>query len=210
MGRWKFFGGKAVGAVSILDYANLVDGEVIVLGDKTYEWDNDNDVVAGNIKVTIGANNAACITNLIAAINANKPSKPCTAVVDPKTNTVARIFADNRGEAGEIAFTTDMSDSENTIAAVNNKLAYGENGGNELLHKGRYVVTAIDVLADNMMIETGLPSAPEDFLVQVRSAAGVLKAVTVEWTASGTKIRGNFAGATDPVAGDVVSWIAYQ
>lgn len=210
MGRWKFFGGKAVGAVRIGDFANLLDGEQIILGDKVFEFDDDASVDAGAVPVEIETDAPTTIANLIAAINANKPSKPCTAVVDPKDTAVARIYSDNRGVAGEIAFEADFSDAGNIIAAVDDKLQYGENGGNELLHKGKYVVTALDVLADNLMIETGLPSAPEDIMVQVRTAAGVLKAVTVEWTVSGTKIRGNFAGATDPVEGDVVSWIAYQ
>lgn len=208
MSRWKFFGLKSVGAIRVGDFANLLDGEVIVIGDKTYEWDNNAAVTAGHVLVTIGASDAACIVNLMAAINANKPSIPVSAVVDPKDAKTARIYADNRGAAGNIDFTTDMADAGNVIAAVDDLLANGENGGNQIRHRGVYVVTAIDILADNLMIETGLPNSIDWFSAEVRTTAGVPKAHTMELTASGTKIRGNFAGATDPVEGDVITWEA--
>ena len=43
------------GAIRIADYANILDGEKIVIGNKTYEWDDDASVGAGNVLVTIGA-----------------------------------------------------------------------------------------------------------------------------------------------------------
>lgn len=212
MSRYKFFGAKAVGSIQIKDNANLADAEVIVLGDKTYEWnDTEGDVVEGRVWLdrTVGTD-ALAAAELITKINANPPTKSVTAVIDPKDNTTVRLYADARGAAGDIAFTTTMGDSNNIIAAVSNKLADGENGGNELLHRGEYTVTALDVLADNVMLETSLPNGPSFFMVQCRTSAGLIKAITALFTVSGTKIRCDFAGATDPAAGDTITWFAVE
>jgi len=212
MSRYKFFGGKAVGAIQIKDYANLVDNEVIVIGDKTYQWnDTEGDIDEGNVWLDRGAGittNALAAAEVIAKINANKPTVPVTAVIDPKDTATVHIYADGRGAAGNLEFTTDMSDSGNTIAAESDLLADGENGGNEILHRGNYTVTAIDVLADNIMIETSLPGTPTHVFVEVRGSTGIPKYHTAKVTVSGTKIRLNFDGATDPAADDVVTWMA--
>lgn len=208
MGRNRFLGMKAQGAVRIGDFANLADGEVIVIGDQTYEWDDNAAVEAGNVLVDMTASGAGAILSLIDAINDNPPSIPVTAVVDPKDSLTARIYADGRGVAGNLEFTTDMADSDNVITG-SDALAYGENGGNQIIHRGSYTVEAIDVSADNIMIETGL-ATPRFFQVDAFSSTGLQKSLTTLWTLDGTKLRGNFAGATDPVAGDVINWIAYE
>lgn len=211
MGRIRFFGNKSKGSVRIADFASLLDTEVIVIGNKTFEWDDNAAVTAGNVLVTIGASDAISITNLRDAINANKPTPPVDAVVDPKDTKVLRIEATNRGAAGNMAFTTDMADADNIIAAVADKLDGGENGGQQTLHRDVYTVTALDVLADNIMIPTGIPNTPRFRQVEFLSAAGLQRnTVTALVTLVGKDLRIDFAGAVDLVAGDLVVWQVWE
>ena len=125
-------------------------------------------------------------------------------------NATVRLYADARGSGSNVAFTTTMDDGNDIIAASANKTYGGANGGNQILHHGEYTVTALDIIADNVMVETGLPNSISTFMVQVRTATGLIKAVTALFTKVGTKIRMDFAGATDPIAGDVVTWVAVE
>lgn len=208
MGRVRFWGVKAQGSIRIADFANILDGETIVIGNKTYEWDDDASVTPGRVAVTIGASDAACITNLIAAINANKPTPPVTAAVDSKDANTCRLTCDKVGTSGNMALTESTVDAD-AVVVSGATLVGGENGGSQRDARGQYTVTDIDVSADQLVIETGLQS-PRFVEVQLRTSAGVPKAHTAEVTVSGSKIVLNFAGATDPAAGDVATWEAWE
>lgn len=208
MGRVRFFGTKAQGAIRIADYANILDGEAVVIGNKTYEWDDDDAVDGSNVKVTIGGSDAACVDALRIAINANKPTVAVTAVEDAKDNTTLRIVADEIGAAGNIALSETTVDAD-AVTVSGATLVGGENGGSQRESRGTYTVTAIDVSADNIDIETGLES-PRFPQVECRTSAGVPKAATYEVTMDGSHIRLNFAGATDPAAGDKIFWFCEE
>lgn len=215
MGRFRFNGLKAQGAICIKDYASLLSGELITIGNKVYEFRTSGSASGSHIQVNVGASNALTITALITAINANKPtnaagvaSAPATAVVDPVDTSVCRIYADSRGAAGNMIFTTTMADSDNVITG-SGLLEYGENAGEQTLHRGSYVVSAIDVLALSIVIETGL-TTPRDATVETYGSTGAKKTSTALKTVSGTKILLDFTGATDHVAGDVIVWSAWE
>lgn len=206
MGKQRFLGLKAKG-YAYFGGTTFVDGEVCVIGNKTYEFDDDAAVEAGNVLVDISGGTAAAIAAaFLAAVNANKPTPGVTAVIDPKSNVMVHLVADARGTGGNMAVTEDVADAASLVVGA---LIGGESGGTQTEARGAYTVTASDVLADNIMIPTGLTS-PRFATVTTRTAAGVEKAVTAEVTISGGNIRYNFAGATDPVAGDVITWEAWE
>lgn len=214
MGRVRYFGGAAQGAVRIGNNAGLVDAEVIVLGvvpgnGQRYEWDTPDGVVAGNIAVVIGANAAASIVNLITAINNNKPIPNVSAFVDPKDSAVCRIEADARGTLGNMIFTTDMVDGANVITGAGT-LLNGENALNQVIARCEHTVDAIDVSAGNIMLSTGLPATPRFAQLELRTAAGARKVSDMLQTIEGTRVRLDFQAGTDPVAGDKIVLYAYE
>lgn len=98
---------NAVAASGILTFTGVVsDGEVVVIGDDTYEFDTNATVTEGNILVDIsgGATATAAVTALVAAITASG-TEPITAT-DGAGDTVD-IVADVKGTlANAIATTT--------------------------------------------------------------------------------------------------------
>lgn len=208
MGRVLYKGNRSYGFVRIGNHAGLADGNLIVIGNKTYEWDSGGGVGGGNVAVTIGANAAADITNLIAAINANKPSIPVSAYVDPLDTAVARIEADAEGANGNLAFTETMGDAANIISGTG-LLEYGENAGHQHTVRGEHVVTTADVTIGNIMISTGL-STPRYFDISFRASTGAFKGVTALVTFAGTRIRVDQDGATSYAAGDIIRWEAWE
>lgn len=206
MGRNRFLGALAQGA---FDLANntILDGETFSIGGKVYEFDDDASVSGTNVLVTIGGTAALTAAEMVSKINANKPTPGVTAAVDSKRDTTVRLKADSRGAAGNLALAETVADAGFTKSG--STMVGGENGGTQTEHRGQYTVTDIDVLADQIVIETGLgtPRFPD---VSVRSSAGVPKAHTAEISIVGTTIKLNFAGATDPAAGDVVTWEAWE
>ena len=106
--------------------------------------------------------------------------------------------------AGNLAVTTD---SAGAVTVEN--MHGGDEAGRMKAVIVDYVVTAQDVLADEVNIP--LPFTPTGFVVNARTTAGVIDAVTVEaaMQASPDRLRLNFAGATDPVAGDIVHAIVW-
>jgi len=207
MGKQRFLGLKAQGYVHF-GGDTFVDGETIVVGNKTYELnDTEGDVVPGNVWVDRSTSTAVAIAPLfLAAVNANKPTPGVTAVVDPKSAVTIRLYADARGAAGNMDVSDTVADAPSCVVG---DLISGEAGGTQTEARGEYVVTAVDILADNIIIETGLTS-PRFTQIEIRTTAGVIKAATVEKTITGSKIRLNLAGATDPVAGDVIEWSAWE
>jgi hypothetical protein len=214
MGRFEYEGGVSVGAVRIGDHANLNLGEVIVLGDKTFEWDDGGGVGAGNIAVIKGGNAAADITALKAAIDAAaiggfSAGTLVETIIDSVDSATLRILGKEPGDRGNLAFTTTMADADNKIAATANKLSHGENAANKKFQSGAYIVTALDVAAGSILIPTGL-TAPTRRQIDCWSATGLQKSLTTLFTLVGKNIKGDFDGATDPVAGDEIDWSVWS
>jgi len=208
MGRVRDAGNKSYGSVRIAAFASLIDGEIITIGDKDFEWDNNAAVTSGNILVTIGASDAISIANLRDAINTAYPST-LVAYVDPVDTKVLRIEGFDAGALGALAFTTDMAHASNIIAAVAGILAGSSNDENRARAGGVYTVTALDVLAANIMIPTPF-SAPVLGSLRVVTSADVPKYFTAKPTISGTRIKIAEQGATALVAGDKITWEAWS
>jgi hypothetical protein len=212
MGRQRFFGNKAHGVIYISGTTayDIADGEVIVIGDKTYEWDVAGDgVTAGNVQVDISGDTSAAdaIATLVGVINANKPSIPVTAAIHPGFADCAKVIADNRGAAGNLVFTTTMATGTSSITGSGN-LQYGENGGSQIEARGTYTVEAEDVLATTICIDTGLAS-PRFADLTIRTA-GVDLAWDGALTIVGAEIRLDQAGSNDWSAADVITWTAWE
>lgn len=204
MGKQRFLGLKAQGLIKFASNT-LLDTETITIGNKVYEWDNNAAVTAGRVLVTIGGSATLSAAALLAAINANKPTPPVTAVLDAKTATIVRLVADARGIAGNMTVSETVADAGITVTS----LIGGEAGGTQTEARGEYVVLDEDVVADNIDIATGLTS-PRFEQVEVVDSTGLTKAHTALVTVSGGFIRINFAGATDLVAGDKVRWSCWE
>jgi hypothetical protein len=173
---------------------------------KIYEFDNNATVGAGNITVTIGGSAAATITALIDAINNNPPTPVAIpAAVDPVNAETARLQGAFNGAAGNLALVKSGANIEISGAAMTG----GEGSGNQTLHRGEYVVTALDVLAGNVMIETGL-QGPRIESIDVIDTVDVTKYVTSKIKILGTALQIDFDGATNPAAGDRIVWGAYE
>jgi len=101
---------NAVAATGTLTFSGTVsDGEVVVIGDDTYEFDTDASVTEGNILVDVsgGATASDAVTALVAAITASA-TEPVSGA-DGDGDTVV-ITADVKGTAANsIATTTDAA-----------------------------------------------------------------------------------------------------
>jgi hypothetical protein len=209
MGRVQNDGNLSVGAARIAAFASLVNADYIIIGSKKYEFRTSGSATPGNVQVNVGASNALTIAALVAAINANKPAIPVSAYVDPIDTTVCRIEADGEGARGNMAFTASLTGATNVIAATSNLLSHGENAINKHFRQGSYVVTAIDELIGCFMIPTGL-QAPTNMQMDVWSATGLQKSLTTLCTFDvDGRIKGDFDGADNPVAGDKINWSAW-
>lgn len=207
MGRVRFLGAVAQGSFHLANNT-IVDGETFSIGGKTYEFDDDASVSGTNVLVTIGGTAALTAAEMITKINANKPTPGVTASIDPVSNVCVRLKADSRGAAGNLALAEAVSDAGFTKSGAT--LVGGENGGTQTEARGEYVVTAIDVLAANVVIETGL-ATPRFIKLYTRKADGTFfETSTGVITISGSQIRHDFAGATDLEAGDTLSWEAWE
>lgn len=204
-GRLKFKGAKACGAIHLS--GQPADEEIVTIGDKVFEFDDDAAITAGRVSVTIGGSAALTAAALLAAINANKPTIPVTASADPvdASGSCIRLVADRVGANGNMVLTEAASNL--TVSGAT--LLGGENAAIQTPARGAYTLTAIDILADNVMIETGLTS-PRFAKVVCRTSAGLRKEITALVTVSGTKIQVAFAGATDPISTDVLTWEAWE
>jgi len=210
MGTIEYRGSKGYGAVRIGDFANLADGEIITIGNKVYEWDNNAAVTAGRKLVTIGGSDAACATNLAAAINAEPPTLyPVVAYVDPVDTKTVRIETTKQADAGLMTFTTTMADGDNIIAAVANKLAGAESQRLQVLDEGEYVVTALDLLATNIMIPTS-HSTPRKVTFLCYDTNGMQRVLSWRGSVSNGRIKISTNGATPPIAGDRILWKTYE
>lgn len=149
---------------------------------------------------TNGASAANSATSFAAAVNGDtrETKNPIRAVVSTVGDSVF-LIADFPGT--EYNYTVSETSAAN--CTVEN-MKTGRNPGRKRQITGNYTVTAQDVLADQIVI--GLPFAPTCYHVDGRTSAGVIDAWTVEVTAQANpnRLLINFAGATDPVAGDIV------
>lgn len=208
MGRQKFEGTKSQAAVRLT--ANPADGNTITITPvsgttRIYEFESGGGVTPGNIAVTIGGTAAITITNLIAAINANKPVPSIIAYADPIDTSVARLEAEFPGAAGNHALAAVGGNIVLSGAALTN----GEDSTNQVEARSEYVVTALDVTAGCCMISTGLGS-PRFFQLECRTATGLLKGLTSLCTIDGSRIKVDTDGATNPAAGDKLTWSAWE
>lgn len=215
MGRIRFFGGLGAAAVRLGNNAGLLDAERIDIGDQTpggggksYEWDNNAAVGVGKVLVTIGASAALSAIELRDKINANKPTPPCTAFIDPLDTSVVRIEADARGTRGNMPLVETMADPLNVISGP--AFVGGEDALNQVVGRSDYVVTPIDVAAGSVVISTGLPTTIRFPQIECRTATGVRKILTSLVSSSGSRIQIDFDGATNPVAGDKISWMVWE
>ncbi len=207
MGKQRFLGLKARGYV-YFGGTTFVDGETVVIGNKTYEFnDAIGTLTPGYVFVDTSGGTAALIAAaFIAAVNANKPTPGVTAVADTKTAVMVVLVADARGSGGNMDVSDTVADAASCVVG---DLIGGESGGTQTEARGSHTVTAADVLADNILIPTGLTS-PRFFSITTRTATGLEKAVTALVTVVGGNLDYNFAGATDPIAGDVITWEAWE
>lgn len=207
MGRVRFLGAVAQGAFHLANNT-IVDGETFSIGGKTYEFDDDASVSGTNVLVTIGGTAALTAAEMVAKINANKPTPGVTASLDPVDSTTVRLKADDRGAAGNLALAETVSDAGFTKSGAT--MTGGENGGTQTPSRGEYVVTAIDVLAGSVVIETGLQT-PRFPHLYIRKADGTFaENLTGVVSISGSQIRHDFAGATDLEAGDIIEWSCWE
>lgn len=206
MGRQKYEGVKAQGAIRFGSNV-LVNGELFTVGGKNYEFRTSGSAGAGNIQVNVGGTAALTAAALIAAINANKPTVPVTAYIDPIENVTVRLEADFPGTNGNLAMSETVVDAGITISGAN--MTNGEDAGNQVEARNEYVVTALDVAAGCCMISTGLQT-PRFMQLEVRTATGLQKAITSLCTFDGTRIKVDSDGATNPAAGDKIVWGAWE
>lgn len=207
MGRQRFFGNKGHGVIFIGGAAthDLADGDLINIGNKTYEIDEAADgVTAGNIAVdTSGDTTAAqAVATIVGVINANKPSVPVTALAHPGDSDHILITADARAAAGNMVFTATFS-ATSTITG-SGLLQFGEDGGSQVESRVEYIAEAEDVSATMIVIETGMNS-PRFADVTVRDAGGAVVAWDGDLVVSGSQIRIDNGGAVDWVDGSVLT-----
>ncbi len=204
--RLKFKGNKATGSIHLS--GQPADTGIVTIGDKVYEFDSNATFTAGRVQVVIGGTAALTAAALIAAINANKPTIPVTASADPVDASGSRIIltADRVGSNGNMVLTEAATNL--TVSGAGTMLG-GENAAIQTPARGSYTVEDEDILADCIKIPTGLTS-PRFPKVECRTSAGVIKHPTWQLTISGEFILLTFAGATDPVATDVITWDAWE
>lgn len=215
MGRQRFFGNKAHGLISISGGAayDIVDGEIITIGNKIYEWDVVGDgVTAGRIAVDISGDTSAAeaLITLLAIINANKPTPTgVTAEAHPGNADLCLIIADKRGISGNMTFTTTMVTGTSSITGSGN-MQYGENGASQIEARGEYIVEAEDVLATEVVIDTGLNTA-RFYKLQIYASDGTVKVWDGALTLDGNKrLVLDQAGSTDWIAGDIIRWEGWE
>jgi len=189
-------------AAGVVDFnATGEAGMTITVGGTVYT--EADTAVATNGVFTNGASAADSATSLVAAINGDTrfDSVPITAVISAVGDSVF-LIADEAGTAGNMTVTT-TSASACTVGSM-----VGGSEGRHQVYLGRHVVTAQDILADQIVIP--VPFAPAGAEVTCRTTAGLLKAATylVTTAASPNRVVVTFAGATDPIATDVLMVMA--
>lgn len=193
-----------VRALAVIDFNTTGEAAAdITIGGVSFTEADTEDFVNGTW--TNGASATDSATSLNDAVNGDtRQSKPNVSSFLSDAGDSVIVVAARPGTAGNLAVTTDSAGA----VTVENMHGGGEAGRMKAVVVD-YVVTAQDVLADEVNIP--LPFTPTGFVVNARTTAGVIDAVTVEaaMQASPDRLRLNFAGATDPVAGDIVHAIVW-
>jgi len=211
MGRVYFDKAKGQGAYRIGNYANLVDGDILGIGDKNYEFDDNGAVGAGNVKVTIGGSNSATATNLKGAINTTPPTHPVVATIDTVDDATVNFVATYGGPAGNLAIVDDTTGGSNLPSGA--VMTGGESDGNQKIARGEYIVTAIDEDAGRVRIETSRAS-PRFPQIVVKTDDGEIEVpVTGNWEVVGSALVYTFddaSGGVNPDEDDVVTWLVFE
>jgi hypothetical protein len=213
MGHLADSGNKSYAAVRIGDNANLLDGEALTFTrtgtgafTKVLEWDDDAAGTAGAILVDIGADEAGSIENLRDAINDAPTLKDyVVAYVDPVDTSLLRIEGKEPGSAGNLGIESTMLDAQNVIAEIDDAFAGGGADASRSRAADEYIVTALDVDAQNVMIPTPFQS-PKLGRVMVLTSADVPKYVTDKIKINGTRLQVQKNGATNLAETDRIFW----
>lgn len=217
MGAQRYFGNRAHGVIHIAEtatVADVADGEIITIGTKIYEFDVAGDGVSGSnvLVLATGSPTAQELrATLLAAINANKPNIPVSAVVgfaEPALTGIIVVEADAEGIAGNMVFTTTMATGTSSISGTG-LLEYGENGSSQKESRGEWIVSAEDALAVGIQIDTGL-SSPRFAQIDVMTTAGVFKAWDGALTIVGRELRFDNSGSVDWIEGDKLVWQCWE
>lgn len=197
-----FEGARAVG---VIDFGGAGEaGMKITIDGVDFTEANTADAAGG--VWTNGASAADSATSLAAAINGDgRGTKPkVTAFVSAEGNSVV-VAANEVGTVGNLTVTTD-SVANCTVESLHD----GIDAQRAQIAGGNYVVTAQDILADEINIV--LPFESTGFVANVRDTAGAIDAVTVNATVqtNPARLRLAFAGLTDPMAGDIIHWMAWR
>ena len=133
--------------------------ETFVIDTQTFTWKAARSVAG---EVTIGANQAAAVTNIVTAITADMTT---VTAVDGAGDTV-RVTAATKGVAGNsIVFTEASSnmamDGSGTIGAITTGVDGTVGTVNQVAQDGSYiyVCTAVNTIADNNWRRVALGSA---------------------------------------------------
>jgi len=205
-------GGIAQGAIRVGSHGDLADGEQIVIGNRTFEWDDNASVSAGAIAVTIGADAAEDIENLVDAVNANFPQDDNSlqlveAYIDTIDTAVARLKGTRQSAECNVALTTTMAHASNIVSAAT--LLGGVNDTVQEVASGKRTVSALDVAGGAVVIQ--LPfDEPRMVQVQAKSATGLIKAITDLVTVVNDAIVIDADGGTNLAATDTVDWLAIK
>ncbi len=205
MGETVFPGNKSYGAIRIGAYASLVNGDIVTIGTKVYEFRTSGSPSAGHVAVAVGADGPGTASNLQAAIAANPNVPKIDAYIDAVDTKVVRLEGDDSGILGNVVFSASMTGATNIIDQTSGFLLGGEAGNLRHEDAGRYTVTALDIAAGSIMIPTKI-AAPRIMSIQVYSSAGLRKYETTLWTTSSNHLLGTISGGTNPIATDIVCW----
>lgn len=205
MGETVFPGRKSAGAFRCGAFGSLVNGDVINLGNKVYEFRTSGSAAAGHVQVNVGVDGPTTAEAFRAAVMANQPSVAVDAYTNPIDNKVINLEAHDHGPAGNILFSASLTGATNIIDQTSGFLVGGAVAALKHLESDRYIVKGMDVTIGGFMIPTTLQS-PKILSIQVFDATGVLKVCTGQWTASSNRIKYVAAGGTNPAATDEVAW----
>lgn len=208
MGETVFPGNRSKGAVRIGAFASLVNGDTITIGDITYEFRTSGSADPGNVQVDVGGSGDLTAVALKDAINANPNSPVIDAYIDTIDSLVVRLEAHDYGTPGNVAFSASLTGATNIIDQTSGFLLNGEMASLKHVDSGRQTITQLEVTAGSIAIPTKL-TAPKILSIQIFAADGAPKnSVTTKWTASSNRLVGELDGGTDPIAGDIVAWVA--
>lgn len=194
------FGVMPFGAVVFADAVS--DGETVVIGDTTYEFDTDDDYTAGNIQVDVsgGATAADAAAALKTAINASDP------VVDAADGETSNVLILTPSAAAATDMTVTVTE---TLEAAGNIASDVANGVSLCIGSFGYVATAADVAEGQVALTITPPGTRTliDALVAVCSVsdgAVTKKAWDGGYTIDSGVITITNAGSTDWAAGDYI------